>query len=141
MGEIGKSIPADTELLFGETDEHNPFVPVEQMMPFIPFVRVRDIDEAIAKAKYYEHIQSLEKQISPAGLPVAFPVFADALKNKRSFVSMQESLDTMLANAKIAADGYARAIMANLDCLNTDGSEFEFLFADHRFQSAIALEL
>lgn len=52
---IGKSVPAQTELLFGETDEFNPFVPVEQMMPFIPFVRVRDIDEAIAKAKHYEH--------------------------------------------------------------------------------------
>ena len=35
-----------TELLFGETDETNPFVPVEQMMPFVPFVRVRDFEEA-----------------------------------------------------------------------------------------------
>ena len=51
----GKSIPADVELVFGETDESNPFVPVEQMMPFLPFVRVRDVDEAIAKARYYEH--------------------------------------------------------------------------------------
>ncbi len=51
----GKNVPANTELIFGETDEHNPFVPVEQMMPFVPFVRVRDVDEAIAKAKYYEH--------------------------------------------------------------------------------------
>ena len=25
------------------------------MMPFIPFVRVRNVDEAIAKAKHYEH--------------------------------------------------------------------------------------
>jgi len=52
---IGKSVPAETELLFGETDEHNPFVPVEQMMPFLPFVRCRNVDEAIAKAKHYEH--------------------------------------------------------------------------------------
>ncbi len=51
----GREVAADTELLFGETDESNPFVPVEQMMPFLPFVRCRDIDEAIAKAKYYEH--------------------------------------------------------------------------------------
>ncbi len=51
----GKSVPANTELLFGETDESNPFVPVEQMMPFLPFVRCRDVDEAIAKAKHYEH--------------------------------------------------------------------------------------
>lgn len=52
---IGKTVPAKTELLFGETDEHNPFVPVEQMMPFVPFVRCRDVDECIAKAKHYEH--------------------------------------------------------------------------------------
>jgi aldehyde dehydrogenase len=52
---IGKNIDPNVELIFGETDEHNPFVPVEQMMPFVPFVRCRDVDEAIAKAKYYEH--------------------------------------------------------------------------------------
>ena len=51
----GRSIPANTELIFGETDESNPFVPVEQMMPFIPFVRCNCVDEAIAKAKYFEH--------------------------------------------------------------------------------------
>jgi aldehyde dehydrogenase len=51
----GKRIPENVELVFGETDEHNPFVPVEQMMPFLPFVRVRDVDEAIAKAKHFEH--------------------------------------------------------------------------------------
>jgi aldehyde dehydrogenase len=51
----GKRIAPEAEMVFGETDEHNPFVPVEQMMPFVPFVRVRDVDEAIAKAKHYEH--------------------------------------------------------------------------------------
>src|SRR5262245_56131392 len=33
----GFSVPADTELLFGETDESHPFVDHEQMMPFLPF--------------------------------------------------------------------------------------------------------
>jgi aldehyde dehydrogenase len=51
----GKQVSGDPPLLYGETDENNPFVPVEQMMPFLPFVRVRDIDEAIAKAKHFEH--------------------------------------------------------------------------------------
>ncbi|HPM80422.1 MAG TPA: aldehyde dehydrogenase EutE [Candidatus Anammoximicrobium sp.] len=51
----GRTVPEDVELLFGETDESNPFVPVEQMMPFLPFVRCRDVDEAIAKAKKAEH--------------------------------------------------------------------------------------
>lgn len=51
----GRNIPDTTEMVFGETDEANPFVAVEQMMPFLPFVRCRNVDEAIAKAKYYEH--------------------------------------------------------------------------------------
>jgi aldehyde dehydrogenase len=51
----GVSVPADTELLFGETAESHPFVDHEQMMPFIPFVRVPDVDAAIAMAKKYEH--------------------------------------------------------------------------------------
>jgi aldehyde dehydrogenase len=51
----GRSMPAKTELLFGETSETHPFVSVEQMMPFLPFVRCRDVDEAISLAKKYEH--------------------------------------------------------------------------------------
>lgn len=51
----GFSVPADTELLFAETEEGNPFVDHEQMMPFVPFVRVKDVDTAIALAKKYEH--------------------------------------------------------------------------------------
>jgi len=51
----GVTVPTGTELIFGETDEHHPFVSVEQMMPFIPFVRARDVDHAIALAKKYEH--------------------------------------------------------------------------------------
>jgi aldehyde dehydrogenase len=51
----GFSLPRKTELLFGETTEQNPFVPIEQMMPFVPFVRVPGVDTAIALAKKYEH--------------------------------------------------------------------------------------
>ena len=51
----GKMVSEKTDLLFGETDESSPFVPVEQMMPFIPLVRCRDVDQAIDKAKHYEH--------------------------------------------------------------------------------------
>jgi aldehyde dehydrogenase len=51
----GFSLPRKTDLLFAETDESNPFVEYEQMMPFVPFVRVPDVDVAIALAKKYEH--------------------------------------------------------------------------------------
>ena len=51
----GRQVSEKVELLFGETDYGNPFVGVEQMMPFVPFIRVKDVDEAIAKAKEAEH--------------------------------------------------------------------------------------
>ncbi len=52
---IGKSIPPHVEMLFGETDESNPLVPAEQMMPCLPFVRARNVDHAIEMAKRAEH--------------------------------------------------------------------------------------
>jgi aldehyde dehydrogenase len=48
-------VPANTQLLFGETDEDHPFVVEEQMMPFVPVVRVRDVDAGIAAAVKAEH--------------------------------------------------------------------------------------
>jgi aldehyde dehydrogenase len=51
----GVNVPADTEVVFGETDESHPFVDHEQMMPFVPFVRVPDVDTGIELAKKYEH--------------------------------------------------------------------------------------
>jgi aldehyde dehydrogenase len=51
----GAACGPGVELLFGETDNANPFVPVEQMMPFVPFVRCRDADEAIRLAHESEH--------------------------------------------------------------------------------------
>ena len=53
--EAGREVDPVTELLFAETDETNPFVTVEQMMPFLPLVRCQNVDEAIEKAKMYEH--------------------------------------------------------------------------------------
>ena len=52
---VDVTVPNDTEILFGETEEHNPFVDQEQMMPFVPFVRVPDVDTGMALAKKYEH--------------------------------------------------------------------------------------
>jgi len=51
----GFTVSAGTQVLYGETDENHPFVQTEQMMPFLPFVRVTDVDRAIALAKSSEH--------------------------------------------------------------------------------------
>lgn len=54
-GMIGVSVPSGTQLLYGETDTNNPFVPEEQMMPFVPFIRCRNADHGIELAKEFEH--------------------------------------------------------------------------------------
>ncbi|MGD0498614.1 MAG: aldehyde dehydrogenase [Bryobacteraceae bacterium] len=46
----GVEAPPGAPLLFGETAEDHAFVQEEQMMPFLPIVRVRDVDAAIAAA-------------------------------------------------------------------------------------------
>jgi aldehyde dehydrogenase len=51
----GVEVPKSTQILFGETGAEHPFVDHEQMMPFIPFVRVSNVDRAIALAKESEH--------------------------------------------------------------------------------------
>ncbi|MSR58858.1 MAG: aldehyde dehydrogenase EutE [Planctomycetaceae bacterium] len=52
---IGVRVPAGTQILYGETDESNPYVSEEQMMPFVPFVRVRDFRQGVELAKKHEH--------------------------------------------------------------------------------------
>ena len=52
---IGVRVGPDVKCLYGQTSEHNPLVPAEQMLPALPIVVVRDVDEAIAKAVHYEH--------------------------------------------------------------------------------------
>jgi aldehyde dehydrogenase len=51
----GMRVPPTTQLLVGETSFDHPFVQEEQMMPFVPFVRVRNVDEAIELAIKSEH--------------------------------------------------------------------------------------
>ncbi len=51
----GVRIPPATQLLVGETDSDHLFVQHEQMMPFVPFVRVKNVDEAIDLAIESEH--------------------------------------------------------------------------------------
>jgi aldehyde dehydrogenase len=51
----GLHLPSGTQLLFAETDARHPFVEEEQMMPFLPIVRVRSVEEGIERALEAEH--------------------------------------------------------------------------------------
>jgi propionaldehyde dehydrogenase len=52
---IGLEIDPATRLLIGETAFNHPFVQEEQLMPFLPIIRCRDVDEAINFAVQAEH--------------------------------------------------------------------------------------
>lgn len=51
----GVEVPKGTQLLFGETGADHLFVQHEQMMPFLPFVRVPNVERAIEAAVQSEH--------------------------------------------------------------------------------------
>ena len=51
----GVNLPPGTQLLFGETDAMHPFVQEEQMMPMIPIVRVKSVEEGIERSLQSEH--------------------------------------------------------------------------------------
>ena len=52
---VGINLPQGTQLLFAETDASHAFVEEEQMMPFLPIVRVRSVEEGIERSLEAEH--------------------------------------------------------------------------------------
>jgi len=50
----GVNAPAGAPLLFAETEANHPFVQEEQMMPFLPVVRVRSVEEGIEGSRIAE---------------------------------------------------------------------------------------
>lgn len=55
LREVGIDVPDEVRLAFCEVDESHPLVQVEQLMPVIPMVRVRNVEEAIQTAVRVEH--------------------------------------------------------------------------------------
>jgi aldehyde dehydrogenase len=51
----GVNVPDGTQILFAETDRNHAFVTEEQMMPFLPIVRVKSIEEGIEASLVAEH--------------------------------------------------------------------------------------
>jgi propionaldehyde dehydrogenase len=52
---IGLDIPDGTRLLIADVDRDHPLIYAEQMMPFLPLCRVKNVDEAIDLAVKAEH--------------------------------------------------------------------------------------
>lgn len=77
-----------------------------------------------------DHIATLNARIGKSYMPAVAVDFGGAIKGMRSFDSMQNAVDTALANAKIAASATADRIQLNLATLRERATSLEFLFPD-----------
>ena len=83
-----------------------------------------------AEQALLDHIAAINKTLGKVVLPNVHADFAGAMKNKRTIASLQDSVDTELARAKIDASQTADGIRLNLESLRTLASEHAFLFVD-----------
>ncbi len=87
-------------------------------------------EEAVMAARraLAQHIAALDAELSPIRLQAPAVDFAAAIKGLRSIASMQDALDTELANGKIAADAQVRLIRTNRTAM--DAADAAGLFPD-----------
>ena len=81
------------------------------------------------KDRFAEHIYALNKRLGRVMMPLVPADFVGAIKGKRTVVSLQNAVDTVLANSKIAANEIADKIQINLATLD-EHKEHAFLFND-----------
>lgn len=93
-------------------------------------VEVKEFIIKGGREAYDKHVQGLKEETGGVWVDLGIPDFAGAAKGKRSFESMQDAVDTMLANAKIDADASAKRLRANVAYLDEATKGYEFLFSD-----------
>jgi predicted phage-related endonuclease len=79
---------------------------------------------------YAAHVAELEREIAPIRLNLTAPNFAEAIKGKRNYASMQDAVDTMLAGAKVTADAAAKDVRAKLAWCKEHAAGQSALFHD-----------
>jgi predicted phage-related endonuclease len=85
---------------------------------------------ANVKQAFADHVAMLEREISPLRLVYQARDFAGAMKNKRTLATLQDAVDTELANGKIAVDAIAAGVRGRLAWHREHAAGYEFLFAD-----------
>lgn len=76
------------------------------------------------------HVAALNTRIGKSYMPAPHADFGTAIKGLKTFASMQNAVDTELANAKVAANAVADRIEANLKHLAVEAAEHTALFPD-----------
>jgi predicted phage-related endonuclease len=89
-------------------------------------------NDAIQKGKQdlIAHISALNSELAPYTIPNYVADFVTAAKNKRTIESLQNAIDSELANAKILTTEKAQEYKANIDLFNEIAVDKLFLFPD-----------
>jgi predicted phage-related endonuclease len=86
------------------------------------------------RTAYYAHVAALEAETNPIKLNIATPDFTADIKGLSKLDSVQNAVNTALANAKISSDAVAKDIRGKLAWINeywfNNGGDYKFLFAD-----------
>jgi predicted phage-related endonuclease len=91
---------------------------------------IKDQIIADGRKRFADHVAALNAELSMVRLDIAAPDFVAAAKNKRTLASLHESIDTTVANGKIAADAAAREMRSKLDWYRPQDEAYGFLFRD-----------
>lgn len=92
-----------------------------------------------AQKKFRAHVTQLQAEISGVILAIQPPDFGIAIKGLKTIDSIQNALDTTLANAIIAADAQAKDVREKLTWCKENASGYSSLFPD--LQSIISKPL
>ena len=92
-----------------------------------------------AQKKFRAHVTQLQAEISGVTLAILPPDFGTAIKGLKTIDSIQNALDTTLANAIIAADAQAKDVREKLTWCKENASGYSSLFPD--LQSIISKPL
>lgn len=92
-----------------------------------------------AQKKFRAHVTQLQAEISGVTLAILPPDFGTAIKGLKTIDSIQNALDTTLANAIIAADAQAKDAREKLTWCKENASGYSSLFPD--LQSIISKPL
>lgn len=82
------------------------------------------------KDAFAAHVATLNQRLGKPYMPSVPADFAGAVKGLKTMSSIQNAVDTCLANAKIEANAIADRIDANLKALREQAKDHAFLFAD-----------
>lgn len=80
--------------------------------------------------KYVAHVDALNNALGDVSIVVPVPDFVAVIKGLKTIASLNDKLDTALANGKIAADAAAKDLRAKLDWYKPHAEEHAFLFRD-----------